>query len=133
MFTRNIPYESHWSERLLLDPGYLVEPKGDTIDWAHPELCTLRFYQNSHLLGAVMTEIQVNGKVIIYTGDFQIGETPTLQASEIPRTRPDLLILDGTNSVSSSSRIVSGWKQGQIQLWELIDQLLSTQGKLILP
>jgi Cft2 family RNA processing exonuclease len=133
MFTHNIPYESNWSDMLLLGEGYLVEPNDGLIDWYLPELGTLRFYQNSHLLGAVMTEIQVNGKIIIYTGDFQIGETPTLPASEIPQTRPDLLILDGTNAVPLSSHIVSGWQEGQNQLWHLLDQLLSTQGKLLLP
>lgn len=133
MFTHNIPYESKWSDMLLQGEGYLVEPNDGLIDWFQPELGTLRFYQNSHLLGAVMTEIQVNGKVIIYTGDFQIGETPTLPASEIPQTKPDLLILDGTNAVPMSSRKVSGWQEGQNQLWNLLDQLLSTQGKLLLP
>ncbi len=72
---------------------HLRPPEADgSIDWSGPELGKLRFHRTSHLLGSAMIELSIQGRTVLYTGDLQLRETPTLYATTIPDLKPDLLL-----------------------------------------
>eukprot|EP00007_Cunea_sp_BSH-02190019_P001520 CAMPEP_0174248236 /NCGR_PEP_ID=MMETSP0417-20130205/42976_1 /TAXON_ID=242541 /ORGANISM="Mayorella sp, Strain BSH-02190019" /LENGTH=814 /DNA_ID=CAMNT_0015328099 /DNA_START=129 /DNA_END=2573 /DNA_ORIENTATION=+ len=63
--------------------------------------CGVRFwcYNAGHVLGAAMFMIEIAGVKILYTGDFSREEDRHLMAAEIPKSKPDVLIVESTYGV----------------------------------
>jgi len=49
-----------------------------------------------HILGASIIDLEVNGKRIVYTGDFKLKETNLTFGASIPEKNPDILIMEST-------------------------------------
>jgi len=57
----------------------------------------LRFWNAGHIPGSVMTEIEIEGKTILYTGDFNTVDTCLLSGAELePFERADVVVMEGT-------------------------------------
>eukprot|EP01091_Cochliopodium_minus_P003871 TRINITY_DN13824_c0_g1_i1.p1 TRINITY_DN13824_c0_g1~~TRINITY_DN13824_c0_g1_i1.p1 ORF type:complete len:798 (-),score=235.32 TRINITY_DN13824_c0_g1_i1:42-2435(-) len=53
-------------------------------------------YNAGHVLGAAMFLIEIGGVRILYTGDYSREEDRHLMAAEIPKFKPDVLIIEST-------------------------------------
>lgn len=62
------------------------------------EVAGIKFwcYQAGHVLGAAMFMIEIAGVKILYTGDFSREEDRHLMSAEIPKLKPDVLIIEAT-------------------------------------
>lgn len=62
------------------------------------EVAGIKFwcYHAGHVLGAAMFMLEIAGVRILYTGDFSREEDRHLMAAEIPRLKPDVLIIEAT-------------------------------------
>ena len=65
-------------------------------------------YNAGHVLGAAMFMIEIAGVHILYTGDYSRQESRHLMAAEIPKIKPDILIVESTYGVQNHEpRLVS--------------------------
>lgn len=76
-----------------------------------------------HLFGSVGYEINIDGKRILYTGDFKSTGTPLLDKANFP-SDVDYTIFDGTNY----NRFVSKGESGKT-----FDEILKTSNRIIIP
>lgn len=53
-------------------------------------------YNAGHVLGAAMFMMEIAGVKILYTGDFSRQEDRHLMSAEVPKIRPDVLIIEST-------------------------------------
>lgn len=62
------------------------------------EVAGIKFwcYHAGHVLGAAMFMIEIAGVKILYTGDFSREEDRHLMAAEVPKIKPDVLIIEAT-------------------------------------
>lgn len=131
-FDENAPFTSFEAETMIYN--HIRPPEVDgLLDWAHPGLGQVRFYQNSHLLGSVMAEFEIGGNLILFTGDLHVQKSPTLAATVIPKKKPDLLVIDGTHAGASSQSLQYSWEIGRKDLFEVMDHVLDDKGILLLP
>ncbi len=54
----------------------------------------LTTYPAGHCLGSAMLLVECDGRRLLYTGDFKLGESATSEAAELPRA--DVLIMEST-------------------------------------
>ena len=54
----------------------------------------LTAYPAGHCLGSAMVLIECEGKSLLYTGDFKLGESATAERAELPRA--DVLVMEST-------------------------------------
>lgn len=62
------------------------------------EVAGIKFwcYHAGHVLGAAMFMIEIAGVRVLYTGDFSREEDRHLMSAEVPRIKPDVLIIEAT-------------------------------------
>lgn len=62
------------------------------------EVAGIKFwcYHAGHVLGAAMFMIEIAGVRVLYTGDFSREEDRHLMSAEVPRIKPDILIIEAT-------------------------------------
>eukprot|EP01041_Mallomonas_annulata_P002374 gene2374-4609_t len=60
-------------------------------------------YAAGHVLGAAMFTIDIDGVIILYTGDYSMEEDRHLSPAEIPLEKPDVLIVESTYGVQAHS------------------------------
>lgn len=78
-------------------------------------------FPSGHIPGAVMTLIEVDGKKILYTGDFSDKDYPFVEKYNLPDIENlDLLILNGTNVFKGSDSWESTWGNKESKFRELI-------------
>lgn len=130
-FSADIPFSSGDVDVLL---HRLRAPDEDgELDWLNPALGKIKFFPNSHLLGAVMVEITVGETVFLHTGDLKLVETPTLPATNLlPNKRPALLVIDGTYAGSKERRI-SKWDDVRREIQVILDRYLYQRGIVLFP
>ena len=86
-------------------------------------------YAAGHVLGAAMFQIEIDGVKILYTGDYSMEEDRHLKAAEVPKIRPDVLIVESTygvqrhNSREERESIFTG----------TVDRLVRSGGKCLIP
>lgn len=132
LFSPEVPYDEGDVAGLL--QKHLRPPEKDgSLDWLNPLAGKLNFYPTSHLLGAVMVELEIEGRRVLYSGDLQIGATPTLPQGLYPDRQPDLLIIDGTHAGASSAHAQPAWEHGKIELGKILDEILPANGVVLLP
>jgi Cft2 family RNA processing exonuclease len=61
------------------------------IEWGGLKLTT---YPAGHCLGSAMLLAEDDGKKLLYTGDFKLGESATAERAELPRA--DVLVIEST-------------------------------------
>lgn len=87
------PYRAAHIKRMMQNTTLLSYKK-----WYELGSATLKFYQAGHIPGAAISDIEVGGKRVIYSGDFKGEETKTTFATELPPPNPDALIIESTYS-----------------------------------
>ncbi len=66
-------------------------PYRQPLDWAGVRLTT---YPAGHCLGSAMLLAEDEGRSLLYTGDFKLGESATAERAELPRA--DILVMEST-------------------------------------
>lgn len=69
----------------------LEMPYRQSIEWAGVRLTT---YPAGHCLGSAMLLAEDDGRTMLYTGDFKLGESATSEPAELPRA--DILVIEST-------------------------------------
>jgi len=87
-----IPYEYGQVEEMR--SGAAVVEFGDEVE---ERGATLRFWNAGHIPGSLMVEVEVDGKTILYTGDFNTVDTRLLKGADLePFERADIVVMEGT-------------------------------------
>lgn len=87
-----IPYEYGQVEEMkdsatIANHGSEVEERG----------VTLRFWNAGHIPGSVMVELEIEGKTVLYTGDFNTVSTCLLTGADLdPFENTDIVVMEGT-------------------------------------
>ncbi|KAJ8613827.1 hypothetical protein CTAYLR_004916 [Chrysophaeum taylorii] len=89
------------SDRLLYDESDLESccDKIELVDFHQVvEHEGVRFwcYTAGHVLGAAMFMIEIGGVRVLYTGDYSLEEDRHLVPAEVPKTSPDVLVMEST-------------------------------------
>lgn len=90
-----------------------------------------RYHTAGHLLGAVMIELHIGRKTILYTGDWSIHEqslTPSVEYEKIP-CRPDMLLCEATYM----GKAENGWSCCREALEETILEGVRLGRNILLP
>jgi len=82
-----------------------------------------------HIPGAAMVELKMDGRRIVYTGDFKGEETKTTFASEPPKAGPDVLMIESTYA----ERDHPPRKELEIELGRQLTEKLERGGTVLLP
>ena len=86
-------------------------------------------YAAGHVLGAAMFQIEVGGVKILYTGDYSMEEDRHLKAAEVPKLRPDVLIVESTYGVQChNSR-----EERETRFTGTVDEIVRSGGKCLIP
>ncbi len=87
-----VPYEYGQVEEMKsaameVEAGDEIEERG----------IVMRFWNAGHIPGSAMVEIEVEGKTILYTGDFNTVNTCLLKGADLePFERADAVVMEGT-------------------------------------
>lgn len=82
-----------------------------------------------HIPGAAITEVELDGKRLIYSGDFKIEETRTTFHCEFPEKNPDVLIIESTYA----DRDHPPRKELELQLGKYMEETLENGGNVLFP
>ena len=66
-------------------------PYRETLEWGGVRLTT---YPAGHCLGSAMLLAEDEGRTLLYTGDFKLGESATAEQAELPAA--DVLVIEST-------------------------------------
>lgn len=81
-------------------------------------------YKSGHIPGAVMTLLEVNGKKILYTGDFSDRNYPLVEKYSLPEIKDlDLLIVNSTNAFKKSDKWETTWGSSEDRVRDLIKRI----------
>lgn len=82
-------------------------------------------FKSGHIPGAVMTLVEVDGKKILYTGDFSEKDYPMVEKYELPDIGDvDLLLLNGINIWKREDRWDTTWGDGENKLKEILKTIV---------
>jgi predicted metal-dependent RNase len=90
----------------------------------------VRFQEAGHILGSAITELEMNGKKIIYSGDINLRPSRLLEGA-VTELNGDVLILESTYGGKSDSHAAS--KDVGRGFIEKIQKTLDKHGKIIVP
>ena len=86
-------------------------------------------YAAGHVLGAAMFQIEIGEVKILYTGDYSMEEDRHLKAAEVPKLRPDVLIVESTYGVQChNSR-----EERETRFTGTVDEIVRSGGKCLIP
>ncbi len=85
------PFKSSHVRRMEQNTTHLSYRKVHEIGGA-----SVTLHNAGHIPGASMIELEMDGKRVVYSGDFKGEETKTTFASEPPRKEPDVLMVEST-------------------------------------
>lgn len=91
----------------------------------------IKTFPAGHVLGANMTQIETEGKTILYTGDFCLHSTEILEGANLKDLpmNPDVLIMESTyGGVVRESRNVLVER-----LFDVINETYSVKGNVLIP
>lgn len=81
-------------------------------------------YRSGHIPGAVMTLLEVQGKKILYTGDFSDKDYPLVSKYSLPDIKDlDLLIVNGTSVFRKDDNWETTWGNGESRVRDLIRRI----------
>lgn len=81
-------------------------------------------YRSGHIPGAVMTLLEVQGKKILYTGDFSDKDYPLVSKYSLPEIKDlDLLIVNGTSVFRKDDNWETTWGNGESRVRDLIRRI----------
>lgn len=82
------------------------------------------FYRSGHIPGAVMTLLEVQGKKILYTGDFSDKDYPLVSKYSLPDIKDlNLLIVNGTSVFRKDDNWETTWGNGESRVRDLIRRI----------
>ncbi|WP_293959462.1 MBL fold metallo-hydrolase [uncultured Fusobacterium sp.] len=81
-------------------------------------------YKSGHIPGAVMILLEVNGKKILYTGDFSDRDFPLVEKYSLPKIEDlDLLIVNSTSAFKKDDTWETTWGSGESRVINLIKRI----------
>ena len=81
-------------------------------------------FKSGHIPGAVMTLLEVEGKKILYTGDFSDRDYPLVEKYSLPEIKDlDLLIINGTSAFRKDDTWETTWGSGESRVKDLIKRI----------
>lgn len=119
------PYEYEQVEEMKRNAVY-VKP-GDELE---ERGVVVRFWNAGHIPGSVMVELELDGKSILYTGDFNTVETNLLSGADTePLEGADVVIMEGTYAAFDHP------PRGEVEQAFIRDlrEVLGAGGKVLIP
>ena len=86
-------------------------------------------YNAGHVLGAAMFMIEIAGVKILYTGDFSRQEDRHLMSAELPKVKPDVLIVESTYG----THIHEPREERETRFTGLIRDIVMRGGRCLIP
>ena len=91
---------------------------------------SFQFHDSGHILGSSATEINVNGKNILYTSDVKFSNQTIIKGADIPTRHYDSLIIEATNAALSE---LPDYKYEQKKLADYINKIVNDNGSVLIP
>jgi len=82
-----------------------------------------------HIPGSAMVDIEVNGKNILYTSDFNSIETRLCTAAKIPKKKYDAVIIEATYATHEHP----DRKQLEVEFVKAVKDVVNDGGKVLIP
>jgi integrator complex subunit 11 len=121
-----VEYYEHQQVTRALDNALLVH-HGQSVRVSH-NIQVTAFYAG-HVIGALMYLIEINGKRVFFTGDFNFTPDRHLGAAKPPRIYTDVVISESTYS----DVVMDSKKLRERQLIEQVTKCLAGGGKVLFP
>jgi len=118
------PYKASHVKRMVQHTTHLSYKKTHSIGEAEVTL-----HNAGHIPGAAMVELEMDGRRIVYSGDFKGEETKTTFAAEPPKAAPDVLMIESTYA----ERDHPPRKELEIELGRQLTETLERGGTVLLP
>ena len=118
------PYNASQVKRMVKNTTHLSFRKKHDIGNA-----SVTLHNAGHIPGASMVEVEMDGKRIVYSGDFKGEETRTTFASEPPPKGPDALMIESTYS----DRDHPPRKELEMELGRQLSETLEAGGTVLFP
>ena len=90
---------------------------------------TVEVYDAGHVPGSAMYVLNMDGKRILYTGDFKLDSTRTVDGAKLDLGKIDIVLMETTYS----AREQSPRSKEEKELKKLIDQTIAKSGIVLLP
>lgn len=87
------------------------------------------FYSAGHVLGAVMIYIQGQEGTLLYTGDFSVIAQQTVNGTQVPKLRPDILIMESTYG----QYLHANRQTEEARLVATVGEVILGDGKVLIP
>ncbi|HII38551.1 TPA: MBL fold metallo-hydrolase, partial [Candidatus Micrarchaeota archaeon] len=98
--------------------------------WSDKGKGPIRFQEAGHILGSAITELNLDGKKIIYTGDINLRSSRLLEGAKVGM-EADVLIIESTYGAKANHHIAG--KDADRILIDNINAALRNDGKVIIP
>ena len=118
------PFKASQVKRMVKNTTHLSFRKEHDIGNA-----SVALHNAGHIPGAGMVEVKMDGKRIVYTGDFKGEETKTTFAAEPPPKGPDALMIESTYA----DRDHPPRKELEIELGRQLKETLEAGGTVLFP
>jgi len=82
-----------------------------------------------HIPGSAMVDLEINGKNILYTSDFNAVETRICNAARLPKKRYDAVIIESTYATHEHPER----KQLEVDFVKAIKEIVANGGKVLIP
>ncbi len=91
----------------------------------------LKFYalNAGHVLGAAMFFIEIGGRSVLYTGDYSMEEDRHLMAAEVPKVKPDVLIVESTYGV----QVHASRAEREARFTGTVERVVTRGGRCLIP
>ncbi|MEK6808037.1 MAG: MBL fold metallo-hydrolase RNA specificity domain-containing protein [Nanoarchaeota archaeon] len=91
--------------------------------------CKMEVWDAGHIPGSAMFLLTMDGKKILYTGDFKLEPTKLISGAKAHAANVDLMIMENTYSTRDQPER----KDEEKRLWETIQATIETGGKVLMP
>lgn len=88
-------------------------------------------YRAGHILGSAMIKLELAGISILYTGDFSMRNTRTLQMADLNLGKIDVLVIESTYGAPSDKH--PSHKRIGREFADAVDRTIKRGGKVIIP
>ena len=118
------PFKASHVKRLVDNTTHLSFRKTHEIGDA-----AVTLHNAGHIPGASMVEVEMDGRRVVYSGDFKGEETKTTFAAEPPRKGPDALMIESTYA----ERDHPPRKELELELGRQLEETLEAGGTVLFP
>lgn len=91
-----------------------------------------RFHHAGHILGAVMVELEAEGKRVLYTGDINLRDQTLMKKAKVPSGTFDTLIIECTRGAQATPAAYSRVNETQLFL-DAIKATFDNHGGVLIP